>query len=1792
MSESNDNETSADYGSNDEEYDGPELQVVTEEDHLLPKREYLSAAFALSGLNSRASVFDDEDYDEQGGQEKEHVPVEKSFDSEEREPVVLKEEKPVKHEKEASILGNKNQMDTGDVQEELVVGLSEATLDEKRVTPLPTLYLEDDGMVILQFSEIFAIQEPQKKRQKREIRCITYRDKYISMDISELIEDDEEVLLKSHGRIDTHGKKTDQIQLDVPLPIRERSQLVKSGIVRDTTSESREFTKLGRDSCIMGELLKQDLKDDNSSLCQSQLTMEVFPLDQQEWEHLILWEISPQFSANCCEGFKSGLESAGIMVQVRASNSVTEQESLNVMNSGGQTQGDNNNMLEPFFVNPLESFGSRGSQSTNESTNKSRHHPQLLRLESQWDEDHYRENGDAGRENLKQLNSDARGRLSGLALQDRDMWDESWLDSIIWESDKDLSRSKLIFDLQDEQMIFEVPNNKERKYLQLHAGSRIVSRSSKSKDGSFQEGCGSNSGWQFNISNDKFYMNGKSAQKLQGNAKKSTVHSLRVFHSAPAIKLQTMKIKLSNKERANFHRPKALWYPHDNELAIKQQKILPTQGSMTIVVKSLGGKGSLLTVGREESVSSLKAKASRKLDFKETEAVKMFYMGKELEDEKSLAEQNVQPNSLVHLLRTKVHLWPWAQKLPGENKSLRPPGAFKKKSDLSNQDGHVFLMEYCEERPLMLSNAGMGANLCTYYQKSSPEDQHGNLLRNQSDTLGSVIILEHGNKSPFLGEVHGGCSQSSVETNMYKAPVFPHRLQSTDYLLVRSAKGKLSLRRINKIVAVGQQEPRMEIMSPASKNLHAYLVNRMMAYVYREFKHRDRIAADELSFSFSNISDATVRKYMQVCSDLERDANGKACWSKKRKFDKIPLGLNTLVAPEDVCSYESMLAGLFRLKHLGITRFTLPASISTALAQLPDERIAAASHIARELQITPWNLSSSFVTCATQGRENIERLEITGVGDPSGRGLGFSYVRVAPKSSAASEHKKKKAAACRGVPTVTGTDADPRRLSMEAAREVLLKFNVPDEIIAKQTQRHRTAMIRKISSEQAASGGKVGPTTVGMFSRSQRMSFLQLQQQAREMCHEIWDRQRLSLSACDDDGNESENEANSDLDSFVGDLEDLLDAEDGGEGEESNKSMNEKLDGVKGLKMRRWPSQVEKDEEIEDEAAEYVELCRLLMQDENDKKKKKLKDVGEGIGSFPPPRSNFEPFIDKKYIATEPDASFLIVNESTVKHTKNVDKATSKSPKDKQVKEIGTPICQMKKILKENQKVFMGKKTARANFVCGACGQHGHMKTNKHCPKYRRNTESQPESMDMKKSTGKPSSSDLSGEVWLTPIDNKKPAPKSATKISVNEATKVGDSTSKTPGSSDVAAVSEIDSGTKLTSRKLKISSKAKPKASKVESDSPFHSLMPAYSRERGESELHNPSVSGQLLPSTETDQAASSRYTTSVPQPSLSIDKDQAESCRPHRVIWPPTGKEHSQKKLVIKRLKEITDHDSGSLEETPQFESRKTKRMAELADFQRQQRLRLSENFLDWGPKDDRKWRKEQDISTELHREGKVRRAYDDSTVSEERSEIAESRRYREVIRSEREEEKRRKAKQKKKLQRGILENYPPRRNDGISSESGQNINSLCVSDFERNRTEYAPQPKRRKKGQVGLANILESIVDTLRVKEVNVSYLFLKPVTKKEAPNYLEIVKCPMDLSTIRDKVRRMEYRDRQQFRHDVWQIKFNAHLYNDGRNLSIPPLADELLVKCDRLLDEYRDELKEAEKGIVDSSDSLR
>ncbi|KAI5661339.1 hypothetical protein M9H77_20662 [Catharanthus roseus] len=1059
---------------------------------------------------------------------------------------------------------------------------------------------------------------------------------------------------------------------------------------------------------------------------------------------------------------------------------------------------------------------------------------------------------------------------------------------------------------------------------------------------------------------------------------------------------------------------------------------------------------------------------------------------------------------------------------------------------------------------------------------------------------------------------------------MYRAPIYQHKLSSTDYLLVRSAKGKLSIRRVDRIDVVGQQEPHMEVMSPVSKSVQTYIMNRLLVYLYREFRAvekrgvRPSIRADELSAQFPSLSEAFLRKRLKHCADLQRGPNGQLLWVMRRNF-RIPLEeeLRRMVTPENVCAYESMQAGLYRLKRLGITRLTQPTGILSAMNQLPDEAIAlaAASHIERELQITPWNLSSNFVACTNQGRENIERLEITGVGDPSGRGLGFSFVRNTPKAPVSNAMVKKKAVVGKGS-TVTGTDADLRRLSMEAAREipglldvidmdrqtmdlqlnsivkVLLKFNVPEEQIAKQTRWHRIAMIRKLSSEQAASGVKVDPTTISKYARGQRMSFMQLQQQTREKCQEIWERQVQSLSAFDGEENESDSEANSDLDSFAGDLENLLDAEECDDAEDGGlASKHDSADGVKGLKMRRRPFQAQAEEEIEDEAAEAAELCRMLMDDKEAarKKKKKVRAVGEQVGDTPVSQSKIGSqtldgtkkagMVVKKSI--QPDGQ--LSKENLTRDPKEVgmtevggfkspwstvgewvqDESFSTKrnllgkvkPKKKNDVEEMDLLKKKVKILGDGIKIVKEKKSARESFVCGACGQLGHMRTNKNCPKYGEDQEARTENNDAEKGSLKPNSSDQA-ETSQQKTSQKKLIQKSATKLAVVDA-------SEDEKSSLKGKILKVKCG-----MNDKLPDKLTP-ATSQNSDKPVTS-----------------------------DAETGSRSVVKVNKIIFSNRKTedvQVESNKPSVVIRPPVEIERDQprKKIIIKRPKEINVNDV-SQEGSTGTEYRKTKKIIELSSLEKHcmsESKNLTNLELSRKSREEKRWFEEQEkrrIAEIQRREEKARRLYEEQTRAlEEQERLAELRRYEEDIRREREEEERQKAKKKKKKKKrpeirdDYLDDLPPRRNDRRIPDRMTKRRASAESGGYS--AAYAPPTKRRRGGEVGLSNILEGIVETLKDRH-DISFLFLKPVSKKEAPDYLKIIKRPMDLSTIRDKVRKMEYKSREEFRHDVWQITFNAHRYNNGRNPGIPPLADQLLELCDFLLDQNADGLAEAEAGI--------
>ncbi|KAI9196989.1 hypothetical protein LWI28_028796 [Acer negundo] len=683
-------EDAVDYEDIEEQYEGPEIQAASEEDYL---NEYEKEQEVVHKENELSTV---------------------SLSGEQGEcgPAVLEGVKSIEDEQQVGSLGTEEDMEVeGDDINEEVADIVEEPLDDQVSTPLPVLFVED-GSVILRFSEIFGIREPLKKRGKGDQIYYAHRDKYNNMDFSNLVEEDEEAYLKGScfSFIQEH-----EVQHDISFLSDDSSEFAKFGDVEDAHPISNVQRK---DSCLSSEPMKEDLTVNLSVGWQSMLSPKFFPLDQNDWEEKILWDNSPAVSDNSMESCEIAEPETKATLIRETENESGQHNVLSMWSMNPDEKNRNIGMQNTLVL--LDPFGSRNSsEHTDHATTESRCHPQLLRLQSRLDMDSLK-NEDVRSDNLagELCQSDAVKQFSKLKLQNRDMMEGSWLDNIIWEPQEAVGKPKLILDLQDEQMLFEILDNKDSKHLQLHAGAMIVTRSVKpSGADSFElSGRKYQSDWQFNIANDKFYMNGKISQQLQSNSNKRTAHGIRVHHSAPALKLQTMKLKLSNKDIANFHRPKALWYPHDNEVAVKEQGKLPTQGPMKIIVKSLGGKGSKLHVDAEETVSSIKTKASKKLDFKPVETVKLYYLGKELEDHKSLAEQNVQPNSLLHLVRTKIHLLPRAQKLPGENKSLRPPGAFKKKSDLSVKDGHVILMEYCEERPLLLSNAGMGSNLCTYYQ--------------------------------------------------------------------------------------------------------------------------------------------------------------------------------------------------------------------------------------------------------------------------------------------------------------------------------------------------------------------------------------------------------------------------------------------------------------------------------------------------------------------------------------------------------------------------------------------------------------------------------------------------------------------------------------------------------------------------------------------------------------------------------------------------------------------------------------------------------------------------------------------------------------------------------------------------------------------------------------------------------------------------------------------------------------------------------------------------------------------
>lgn len=76
--------------------------------------------------------------------------------------------------------------------------------------------------------------------------------------------------------------------------------------------------------------------------------------------------------------------------------------------------------------------------------------------------------------------------------------------------------------------------------------------------------------------------------------------------------------------------------------------------------------------------------------------------------------------------------------------------------------------------------------------------------------------------SPFLGSLHPGQLLQALENNLFRAPIYLHKMPETDFLIIWTRQGYY-IRELVDIFVVGQQCPLFEVPRPNSKRANTHI---------------------------------------------------------------------------------------------------------------------------------------------------------------------------------------------------------------------------------------------------------------------------------------------------------------------------------------------------------------------------------------------------------------------------------------------------------------------------------------------------------------------------------------------------------------------------------------------------------------------------------------------------------------------------------------------------------------------------------------------------------------------------------------------------------------------------------------------------------------------------------------------------------------------------------------------------------------------------------------------------------
>ena len=196
--------------------------------------------------------------------------------------------------------------------------------------------------------------------------------------------------------------------------------------------------------------------------------------------------------------------------------------------------------------------------------------------------------------------------------------------------------------------------------------------------------------------------------------------------------------------------------------------------------------------------------------------------------------------------------------------------AMTKPSDLSATNGKLILVQYAESNPPLIAKPGMGAKRVTYYRRRTQGDTAGRSLTQGGQR--HVIDLRPEAASPFISDLSPGQPQESLETTMYRAPMFRRVIGKDEaiYLLIRSPHGAMTMREVTEYFMCGQQEPHIEVFQPNTDRLRDFeerAVN--SAVIHTLLKQRDeKVPEEDMRVKVSDIEKQFNRAI--VGNDIKR----------------------------------------------------------------------------------------------------------------------------------------------------------------------------------------------------------------------------------------------------------------------------------------------------------------------------------------------------------------------------------------------------------------------------------------------------------------------------------------------------------------------------------------------------------------------------------------------------------------------------------------------------------------------------------------------------------------------------------------------------------------------------------------------------------------------------------------------------------------------------------------------------------------------------------------------------------